>query len=135
MNETADLLSPSLDDFVALARAALADLPPEIREAAGELVIHVDDFADDATLEALGIDDAFELSGLYQGVDRMNRGVLGPAPEASRVHLYRRPILDEWAERGDLTLGELVTHVLMPTRSATTWASATPTSTALQAGD
>ncbi len=107
------LAAPSLDDLAALAAAAFADLPAEIRKAAGEVVFRVDDFPDEETLEALGIEDAFELTGLYQGVDRIHRSVFDPAPEASRVFLYRRPILDEWAERGDVTLGELISHILV----------------------
>jgi predicted Zn-dependent protease with MMP-like domain len=105
--------APSLDELAGLAAAAFAALPPQIRAAAGEVVFRVDDFPDEEMLEALGIEDAFELSGLYQGVDRIHRSVFDPAPEASRVFLFRRPILDEWAERGDVTLGELISHILV----------------------
>jgi predicted Zn-dependent protease with MMP-like domain len=104
---------PSLDEFAALAETALAALPAEFRAATGDVVFRIDDFADDETLRELGIDDPFELSGLYHGVDRAHRSVLDPSPAASMVFLYRRPILDEWAERGDVTLGELITHVLV----------------------
>jgi predicted Zn-dependent protease with MMP-like domain len=75
-------------------------------------VLRVDDFPDDDVLEDLGLEDPFELTGLYQGVDMARRSVLDPSPSPARVFLYRRPILDEWAERGDVTLGELVAHVL-----------------------
>jgi len=105
--------APSLDAFAEMAQAAFDALPAAVRRAAGEVVFRIDDFPSDELLAELGIDDAFELSGLYQGVDRIRRSVLDPAPEASRVFLYRRPILDEWAERGDVTLGELITHVLV----------------------
>jgi predicted Zn-dependent protease with MMP-like domain len=105
--------APSLDEIAALAEAAFAELPGAIRQATGDVVFHVQDFADDQTLAELGIDDPFELTGLYCGVNRMGRSGLGPAPEASRVFLFRRAILDEWAERGDVGLGELVTHVLI----------------------
>ena len=70
------------------------------------------DFADAEALDELGIEDPFELTGLYQGVDLAHRSVLDPAPAVSMVFLYRRPILDEWAERGDVTLGALIAHVL-----------------------
>jgi predicted Zn-dependent protease with MMP-like domain len=105
--------APSLDDFAALAEAAFAALPAPIRRAAGEIVFRIDDFASVELLGQLGIEDAFELSGLYEGADLMGRSVIGPAPPPSRVFLYRRPILDEWAERGDVTLGELIGHVLV----------------------
>ena len=69
--------------------------------------------AEDDVLAELGIEEAFELTGLYQGVDLSRRSVLDPLPQPSMVFLYRRPILDEWAERGNVTLGELITHVLV----------------------
>ena len=108
-----DGTAPSLDDFAALAETAFARLPDAFRGLAGEVVFRVQDFADEETLDALGVEDPFDLTGLYQGVDLASRSVTGPAPEASMVFLYRRPILDEWAEHGEITLQELVTHVLV----------------------
>ena len=105
--------APSLDDLAALAEAAFAALPAGVRQAAGEVVFRVDDFPADDMLSELGIEDAFELTGLYQGIDRIRRSVWDPAPEASRIFLFRRPILDEWAERGDVSLGELISHILV----------------------
>ncbi len=113
MADWTDAAAPSLDDLAALARAAFEGLPATVRAATGEVVFRIDDFAADEVLAELGIDDAFELSGLYQGVDRLHRSVLDPVPHESRVFLYRRPILDEWVERGDVSLGELVAHVLI----------------------
>jgi predicted Zn-dependent protease with MMP-like domain len=106
-------LAPSLDDLAALAGAAFAALPEGFRRMTGDVVFRVEDFATAEVLEALGIEDAFELTGLYQGVDLSRRSVFDPAPQPSLVFLYRRPILDEWAERGDVTLEELVAHVLV----------------------
>src|SRR5580692_3350787 len=102
-----DAPAPSLEDFAALAEAAFAELPKQFRALAGELVFRVDDFASDEVLDDLGLSDPFELTGLYQGVDLGRRTSFGPTPEPARVFLYRRPILDEWAERGDVTLGDL----------------------------
>jgi predicted Zn-dependent protease with MMP-like domain len=106
-------LAPSLDDFAALAAEALKALPEPFRGLAGEVKMQVEDFADEEILEQVGADDPFELTGLYQGADLANRSVLDPQPQISQVFLYRRPILDEWAERGDVTLGELIAHVLV----------------------
>src|ERR1700722_2800226 len=106
-------LAPSLDDFAALADQAYAALPDEFRKMVGDVVFQVADFADEAVLEALDIEDAFELTGLYQGVSLAQRSLFDPSPAAAMVFLYRRPILDEWAERGDLSLGELIAHVLV----------------------
>ena len=108
-----DAPAPSLDDFAALADAALAALPSPFRELVGEVLVRIEDFASEEVLGDLDIEDPFELTGLYQGVDLQHRSVLDPAPQASMVWLFRRPILDEWAERGDLTLGELVNHVMV----------------------
>jgi len=106
-------LAPSLDDVAALAEAAFAALPEAFRRMAGEVLFRVEDFADEEVLESLGVEDPFDLTGLYHGVDVGRRSVLGPAPQASMVFLYRRPILDEWAERGDVTLEALIEHVLI----------------------
>jgi len=105
--------APSLDDFAALARAAFDALPEPFRGLAGDVVIRVDDFADEETLAMMEMEDPFELTGLYHGVDVGRRDEMGPAAEPSRIFLYRRPILDEWAERGDVALGELIAHVLV----------------------
>ena len=108
-----DATAPSLDDFAAIADAAFAALPARFREQAGEVVCQVQDFADDAVLDDLGIEDAFELTGLYQGASLLLRSPSDPVPTVSHVFLYRRPILDEWAERGDVGLSALITHVLV----------------------
>lgn len=113
MSEPAGGLAPSLDDLAELAGRAFAALPERFRRLAGEVVFRVDDFPTDEVLDELGIADPFELTGLYSGVSLAHRSGFGAEPEPSRVFLYRRPILDEWAERGDVTLEELVTHVLV----------------------
>lgn len=105
--------APSLDDFAALAEAAFAALPAEFRRLTGDVQFRVSDFAEEDVLADLGIEDPFELTGLYHGVDLGRRSVLDPSPAGAMVFLYRRPILDEWAERGDVALGDLVAHVLV----------------------
>jgi predicted Zn-dependent protease with MMP-like domain len=105
--------APTLDDFTALAETALRSLPQPFREMAGEVRMRVADFAEDAVLEDLGIDDPFELTGLYHGVDLAHQSVLDPSPGPSEVYLYRRPILDEWVDNGEVTLSELIAHVLI----------------------
>ncbi|HEX4097736.1 MAG TPA: metallopeptidase family protein [Caulobacteraceae bacterium] len=104
---------PSLEDFAALAEAALAALPPEVLRLTGEVQMRVLDFAEDDVLDELGIEDAFQLTGLYQGPDLRTRSVWDPAPRPSMVFLYRRAILDEWCEHADVPLGELIAHVLV----------------------
>jgi predicted Zn-dependent protease with MMP-like domain len=109
-----DAVAPGLDDFARLTKAAFDALPKPFRDLAGEVVFRVEDFADEAVLDELGIEEAFELTGLYSGVDLSRRSAfdIGGRP-SPMVFLYRRPILDEWAERGDVSLAELVAHVLV----------------------
>ena len=103
---------PTADEIEALARAALKALPRPFSESLGNVVLLVEDFADDETLKSMGIEDPFELSGLYEGVPLTERSVdqSGTLPET--VRLFRRPILDEWADGND-TLEHLVAHVLI----------------------
>ncbi len=113
MTPSSSGLAPSLDDMAALAEAAFARLPAAFRQMTGHVMFRVDDFPDEETLAALEIEDPFDLTGLYHGVDLAHRSVLDPETHPSMVFLYRRPILDEWAARGDVTLEELVSHVLI----------------------
>jgi predicted Zn-dependent protease with MMP-like domain len=114
---TDDLTAPSLADIERLARAAFDALPPVFRQHCEDLLIRVADFADAETLAELGAGmesaNAFELTGLYQGIALTEKSVMDIAPQPDAVWLYRRPILDEWAERGDVTLAALVGHVLV----------------------
>jgi predicted Zn-dependent protease with MMP-like domain len=113
MTGWSDRSAPSVDDVAAIAKQAYAALPEPFRKLAGEILVRIEDFASDDVLEDLDIDDPFELTGLYQGVDLSRRSSFDVATSHSVVFLYRRPILDEWTERGDVTLGELITHVLV----------------------
>ena len=110
---TPDTLPPSLDDLDRLAREAWDALPAPFRALAGDVIIRIEDFADEEVLDDMGIEDPFELSGLYVGVDLTHKSIMDPAPQAPMVFLYRRAILDEWIERGEVGLGELVAHVLV----------------------
>jgi predicted Zn-dependent protease with MMP-like domain len=109
----ADPIAPSLDEMAALARAAWEELPAPFRALAGNVLIRIEDFAGEDILADLGMEDPFELTGLYQGTDLTRQSLLDPAPSAPIVFLFRRPILDEWVERGDVGLGDLIAHVLV----------------------
>jgi len=103
---------PSADEIEAIARAALAALPTEFRDSLGDVVFQVEDFADAETLREMGIDDPFDLSGLYEGVPLTERSVEQSGTLPERIRLFRRPILDEWGD-GDDSLEHLVAHVLV----------------------
>ena len=108
----AETRAPSLAEIEALADAAFAALPEEFRTLCAGVRIHVDDFPDEETLTEMGCESEFDLLGLFRGVGLAQSGevVSGQMPNA--VWLYRRPLLDYWAEH-DETLGHLVTHVLV----------------------
>ncbi len=109
----AKLPAPTLADFEALAQQAFDALPEMFRSRCDRLIVRVADFADPETLAELGLKDPFELTGLYRGVALTERSVSDPVVEPEEVWLFRRAILDEWADRGDVRLGELVGHILV----------------------
>jgi predicted Zn-dependent protease with MMP-like domain len=95
-----------------LAEAAIARLPERFRRHLANVVLRIEDYADEEVLEQLGIEDAFELTGLYSGrsLDKQDSWTSGELPPM--IHLYRRPLLDEWAETG-VSLEALITHVII----------------------
>lgn len=103
---------PSADEIEAIARATLERLPEPFAASLGDIVLLVHDFADRATLASMGIENPFDLSGLYEGIPLTERSVEQSGTLPERIFLYRRPILDEWAE-GEETLEHLVAHVLI----------------------
>jgi predicted Zn-dependent protease with MMP-like domain len=104
--------APSLVEFEQLAAEAWGRLPQEFCTLCEGVVIRIEDFATDEVLNSLGIESPFDLMGLYQGVSLDRKSVMDSGREPDMVFLYRRAILDYWAE-GDETLGGLVTHVLV----------------------
>jgi predicted Zn-dependent protease with MMP-like domain len=105
--------APSLDEFESIAATAFADLPEHFRKLCGGLLIRVEDFPDDEVAKDMEIESPFELLGLFTGIGMAEDGAV---PETGRmpnsIFLYRRPILDYWAEH-DETLGAIITHVLV----------------------
>ncbi len=105
--------APSLDEFEKLSRAAYADLPESFRELTKGVVIRVADFPDEDALEELGLENEFDLLGLFQGIGLAQGAATGQTGQMpNMIFLYRRPILDYWAEHEE-TLGEIVSHVLI----------------------
>jgi predicted Zn-dependent protease with MMP-like domain len=104
--------APSLEELEAMAIEAFRRLPDEFRALCDGVVVRVDDFPADDVLEELGAETEFDLLGLFQGVGLPFRSESAPTQMPNMVWLYRRPILDYWAEH-DETLGEIVTHVLV----------------------
>jgi predicted Zn-dependent protease with MMP-like domain len=106
------LASPSLADIEAMAEQAYARLPENFRNLCDGLVIRVEDFPSEDVVDTMGLDSEFDLLGLFQGVGLPFRSEAAPTQMPNMIWLYRRPILDYWAENED-TLDEIVTHVLV----------------------
>lgn len=105
--------APSAAYFMQVARETFGTLPQHMQEAAARVATRVEEFADKAVLDEFGMDDPFELTGLYQGVSLIHESVTYPTPEEPLIFLYRQPILAEWCTRGDVGLRELIAHVFI----------------------
>jgi predicted Zn-dependent protease with MMP-like domain len=113
MTDWSNLQAPSLDEFEVMARAAFDALPDTFRQLVGEVPIVITEFPDDETLEEMGLESEFDILGLFRGVGRHELGATPPTGMLpNQICLYRRPILDYWAEHEE-TLGHVVTHVLI----------------------
>ena len=103
---------PTLDEIEAIARAALTALPEPFASKLRDVVLQVDEFADDELLAELGIEHPLDLTGVYEGVPLHERSVETSGTMPDRIRLFRRAILDEWVEDGE-DLEHLVRHVLI----------------------
>ena len=104
--------APSLAEFEALAGEVFRRLPQRFRDLAADVVIRVDDFPADDVLDEMKAETEFDLLGLFHGVGLPFRSESAAVQMPNMIWLYRRPILDYWAEH-DETLGAIVKHVLV----------------------
>ncbi len=104
--------APSLAELEVLASDVYRRLPHRFRKLCADLVIQVDDFPTEEVLDHMGAESEFDLLGLFQGVGLPFRAESDPIQMPNMIWLYRRPILDYWAEH-DETLGAVVKHVLV----------------------
>ncbi|MEJ8476377.1 metallopeptidase family protein [Roseibium algae] len=113
ITDWSDRFAPDLDVFEALASETLSGLPHEILVQCGHVHIVLAEYADDAVLDALGIEDPHELLGLFEG-NALTQGAAKvlAAQMPNRLWLYRRAILDYWASNTE-SLGDIVTHVVV----------------------
>jgi acetylglutamate kinase len=104
--------APDLEDIAALAERALAAIPERLAHHVAGVGIAVEEMPDDETLEEMGIESAWDLTGLYQGTPLHQRSVGDVARSPDLIFLYRQPILLEWVEEGE-DLYRLVRNVLI----------------------
>lgn len=104
--------SPSLDAIEALAHAAFAGLPAEFRALTGAVLFRVADFPDADVVRDMELESEFDILGLFQGPTLADHEAGHVHAAQTMIYLYRRPILDYWAEH-DEALGAIVRHVLI----------------------
>ena len=108
-----ELTAPTLDDIETLAQDIYERLPAEFRARCGQILFRIEDLPDDDISEELELESAFDILGLFQGAPITDQQESDPVPgEPNVVFLYRRAILDEWAD-SEITLGDIVAHVII----------------------
>ena len=107
-----DLKAPSLAEMESMAHDVFERLPKRFRDLCEGVIIRVDDFPTDEVLDEMQAESEFDLLGLFQGVGLPFRSESDPMQMPNMIWLYRRPILDYWAEHEE-TLGNIVRHVLV----------------------
>ncbi len=103
---------PSAEEMAALAERALEAIPARLRRHVGDVGVAIEEMPDDATLDDLGIESAWDLTGLYSGTPLTRRSVDDIARPPNLIFLYRQPILLEWVETG-VDLYRLVRNVVV----------------------
>jgi predicted Zn-dependent protease with MMP-like domain len=106
------LHEPSTADFAAAAHAVLARLPVVFRRELEEVVLRVEEFASDEQLGSLGIEDRYDLTGLYEGVPLTERSQWDIDGLPPVITLFRQPLLAEMEETG-VGFAALIRHVVI----------------------
>lgn len=102
-----------LEYFETCARAAIASMPGAFRPAAENVILRIAEWPAPAMLNDLGIADPRDLTGLYEGIPMTEKSVFDMAPPQDVVWLFRQPILEEWRDRGNVGLNELIAHIVI----------------------
>ena len=105
--------APDLAAIEQMARDAIATLPAPYRDAACAILLRIEDFVPDALMQEMDIEDPFEVTGLYEGIPLTEKSMMDQPMQPDTIWLFRRPILDEWVDRGNVGLADLVAHVLV----------------------
>jgi predicted Zn-dependent protease with MMP-like domain len=102
----------SLADMEIIAEEAFRRLPEKFRAMCGDVVIQVDDFPTEEVVREMRLQSEFDILGLFQGIGLPFQSTTDPSRMPNMIWLYRRPILDYWAEHEE-ALGAIITHVLV----------------------
>jgi len=106
------LLAPDAQTIEVLARDVIARLPEAFAAHLDDVILRVEEFAEEEVLADLEIEDPFELTGLYTGRPIGDKSVSDSGAMPDMITLYRRPLLDEWVETG-VALDALIAHVVI----------------------
>jgi len=106
------LRQPSEEEIEHYVRDTLSQLPPEFVRELGNVVVRVMEFADRETLDSMGIDDPYDLLGLYHGVSLDQKSMFDTPREPDYVFIYRQPVMDYAAYTGQ-SLEAVVHHVVI----------------------
>ncbi len=112
MSEPGPLVAPDLESIVEMAERSLSSIPAPLARHVRGVGIVVEELPDDETLDDMGIESAWDLTGLYRGVPLTHQSVSAVASQPDMIFLYRQPILLEWIETGE-DLHRLVRSVLI----------------------
>ena len=101
-------------EFERVVERALWRLPRVFREKLANIAVVVEDWADDETLEEMGIEPPDTLYGLYQGVDLTHRDSTYGNVLPDTVTIYQGPIEEDCEDEEEMAevVRETVVHEL-----------------------
>lgn len=105
-------MTVSAAEMEASARRVLATLPEPFRAHSEDIVLMVEDFATPEQLASVGVLDAWDLSGLYEGQPLPDRSIWQSGELPPRIWLFRMPLVAEMRARR-IALDTLVRHVVI----------------------
>lgn len=113
MIDWAEAFAPDMAEFERLAESAMTRLPAAFRAHCEGVIVQIDDFPDDETLREMDCESPYDLLGLFRGIGlAQDEAMAGAGRLPNMIHLYRRPIIDYWAEHEE-SLGAIISHVLI----------------------
>lgn len=103
---------PDLTDIYNLAYHVIDHLPSQIQALSKNLIVRVENFADEQTLQSLHISDKYDLLGLYRGIPLPLKSNSNSAVMPDVILLYRGPLI-RFAKENKETISKLVYHVMI----------------------
>ena len=97
--------------FEALVDRALRTLPRDFKAKMANIAVVVEDWADDETLDEMGIEPPDTLYGLYRGVDLTRRDASYGNVLPDTIHIYQGPIEEDCADEAEMA--DLVRDVVI----------------------